>query len=184
MNIQVKRSRRKTICLQILDGDTLLLKAPYQASDADIQAFLNSHQRWISTHLQKRREEDAKASITPRLTKSDIQRLAEQALQYIPERVRYYAPKIGVTYGSITIRNQTSRWGSCSSKGNLNFNCLLMLTPKEVIDSVIVHELCHRKEMNHSPRFYAEIYKVFPDYDRWDQWLKENGKEIIRSMTG
>ena len=82
----------------------------------------------------------------------------------------------------ITIRNQKTRWGSCSSKGNLNFNCLLMLTPPEVIDYVVVHELCHRKEMNHSGAFWAEVEKVLPDYKEQVKWLKENGGQIIGRM--
>ena len=67
-------------------------------------------------------------------------------------------------------------------QSNLNFNCLLMLAPPEVIDSVVVHELCHRKEMNHSPRFYAEVYRVFPEYDKWNKWLKENGGSLLSRM--
>ena len=93
----------------------------------------------------------------------------------IPERVRHFAPLIGVDYGRITIRCQRTRWGSCSAKGNLSFNCLLMLLPNEVVDSVVVHELCHRKHMNHSPLFYAEIERVFPEYRKCSKWLKENG---------
>ena len=115
-------------------------------------------------------------------TMAEIRDLADKALKVIPERVRYYAPKIGVTYGRITIRNQRSKWGSCSSKGNLNFNCLLMLTPPEVIDSVVVHELCHRKEMNHSEKFYSEVLRVFPGYWEWDKWLKENGDLLMKRM--
>ena len=114
----------------------------------------------------------------------EIRELANRALQYIPERVRYYAPLVGVSFGCITIRNQRSRWGSCSAKGNLNFNCLLMLAPPEVIDSVVVHELCHRKEMNHSKAFYAEVLRVFPDCWKWDKWLKENGDKLMRRMIG
>lgn len=110
----------------------------------------------------------------------EIQELADQAVKVIPQRVAYYAPKIGVDYGRITIRNQKTRWGSCSANGNLNFNCLLMLTPSEVIDSVVVHELCHRKEMNHSDRFYAEVLRVFPDYWKWNRWLKENGGQLMQ----
>ena len=114
----------------------------------------------------------------------EIRDLASRALEVIPERVAFYAPRIGVTYGRITIRNQKSKWGSCSSKGNLNFNCLLMLTPPEVLDSIVVHELCHRKEMNHSERFYEEVLKVFPDYWKWHKWLKENGPVLMSRMTG
>lgn len=119
-----------------------------------------------------------------RLTRQEIEALAREAARVIPERVAYYAPKVGVTYGRITIRNQRSRWGSCSAKGNLNFNCLLMLAPPEVLDSVVVHELCHRLEMNHSKKFYAHVLRVYPDYYRDHKWLKEHGIELMRRMTG
>ena len=101
------------------------------------------------------------------------------ALKVIPERVEYFAKVIGVTYGKITIRNQKTRWGSCSSKGNLNFNCLLMLAPSEVLDYVVVHELCHRKQMNHSKAFWLEVEKVLPIYKEVRKWLKEEGSQMI-----
>lgn len=125
---------------------------------------------------QRRRELEN----TPPLTEEEMGKLAEKARTYLPERVGYYAPKVGVTYGRITIRTQKARWGSCSAKGNLNFNCLLMLAPPQVIDSVVVHELCHRKEMNHSEKFYQEVLRVFPDY--WDChcWLKDHGETLMR----
>ena len=104
------------------------------------------------------------------------------ALVDIPQRVKKYAPIVGVDYGRITIRMQKSRWGSCSSKGNLNFNCLLMAMPEEIRDYVVVHELCHRKEMNHSKRFYDEVYRVFPNYKQCDKWLKENGAILMERM--
>ena len=114
-----------------------------------------------------------------RLTQQEVDQLKKEAKLLIPDRVRYYAAKLGITYGCVTIRAQRSRWGSCSSKGNLNFNCLLMLTPREVIDSVIVHELCHRKQLNHSRAFWALVYEAMPDYKVWDKWLKDHGRELI-----
>ena len=118
----------------------------------------------------------------PALTEAEIKQLANKALEYIPARVAYFAPIVGVDYGRITIRNQRTRWGSCSSKGNLNFNCLLILTPPEVIDYVVVHELCHRREMNHSTRFWNEVEKVLPDYKVAKKWLKENGAGVMQRM--
>jgi len=117
------------------------------------------------------------------LTNDEIHVLADKALKYIPERVEYFARQIGVDYGGIAIRNQKTRWGSCSSKGDLNFNCLLMLTPPEVIDYVVVHELCHRKEMNHSKAFWSEVEKVLPDYKAQVKWLKDEGGNIMRRQN-
>ncbi|WP_287884417.1 M48 metallopeptidase family protein [Agathobacter sp.] len=94
--------------------------------------------------------------------------------------MEYFAKLIGVNYGRITIRNQKTRWGSCSSRGNLNFNCLLMLTTPEAIDYVVVHELCHRKQMNHSKAFWSEVEKILPDYKTQVKWLREEGYQIMR----
>ena len=114
-----------------------------------------------------------------KLTGAEIAELKKKAKRVLPERVAYWAPQIGVKPGRIAIRCQKTRWGSCSAKGNLNFNCLLMLAPDGVIDSIVVHELCHLKHMNHSKRFYAEIEKVLPDYRQHQQWLKENGEFLL-----
>ena len=182
--VKIIRSNRKTISIQVDRDTNVVVRAPYRVSEREIRRFLAENEAWIRKQQEKiRAQEKALEGIEP-LTREEIEKLAEQAMQVIPERVAYYAKKIGVTYGRITIRNQKTRWGSCSSKGNLNFNCLLMLTPPEVIDSVIVHELCHRKEMNHSAKFYEEIYRVYPDYDQWNRWLKEHGPLLLRRMTG
>lgn len=77
------------------------------------------------------------------------------------------------------MRCQTTKWGSCTEGGNLSFNAALMLAPREALDSVVVHELCHLKEMNHSPRFYEEVLRVYPDYRRWHAWLSENGSLLL-----
>ena len=118
------------------------------------------------------------------LTHGELLALAERARRVIPGRVRYYAERLGVSYGRITIRHQKTRWGSCSSSGNLNFNCLLMLAPPEVLDAVVAHELCHRREMNHSKRFYELLYSVCPEYRKWNGWLKKNGPIIQKRNYG
>lgn len=105
--------------------------------------------------------------------------MAQKAKQILPERIAYFASLLGVSYGRITIRAQRSRWGSCSAKGNLNFNCLLMLVPPEVRDYVVVHELCHRLELNHSPKFWAWVERVVPDYKLHRTWLRDNGSSLI-----
>ena len=146
-------------------------------SKAEIERFVASKADWINKHLEVAKQRQ-RVSVQP-FTAAEIQQLADAALQDIPQRVRKYAAIIGVTVGRITIRNQKTRWGSCSSKGNLNFNCLLMLCPEEIRDYVVVHELCHRKELNHSTRFWNEVARVMPDYAVRRKWLKENGQVLI-----
>lgn len=181
MEFEVIRSNRKTMGAEIKQNK-LIIRAPLQATNEDINRFMLQNKKWFETHLAKAQAREKAKEGIHKLTQEEILALANRALEVIPERVAHYAPLVGVTYGRITIRRQKSRWGSCSSKGNLNFNCLLMLTPPEVLDSIVVHELCHRKEMNHSDRFYAEVLRVFPDYHKWDKWLKDNGAILMGLM--
>ena len=181
INISVMRSKRKTISIQI-KPEGIIVRVPLQMREEEIQSFLERKRAWIEKHLALVEEEKKMLSELKPYTMDEIHALADKALKVIPERVKYYAPLIGVDYGRITIRNQRSRWGSCSGKGNLNFNCILMEFSDEIIDSVVVHELCHRKHMNHSPQFYAEIEKVFPQYQRCHKWLKENGGKYLSRL--
>ena len=174
MQLNIIYSSRKSIAIE-LKLDCILVRAPKGMSQNQIKSFLNEKRPWIEKHLSKMKARQEVIEKLPLLTIEEIQELANKARIVIPERVKKYAPIVGATYGRITIRNQRSRWGSCSSKGNLNFNCLLMLFPEDVIDYVVVHELCHRKHMNHSASFYAEVERVFPEYRKCQKWWKENG---------
>ena len=116
------------------------------------------------------------------LSREDVSHLAEQMKRVLPEKLKRYSRLIGVEYGRVTVRRQKSKWGSCSAKGNLNFNCLLMLAPEEVLDYVVVHELCHRKHMDHSKEFWAEVRRVKPDYEKGKKWLKDNGAVLMRRI--
>ncbi|MBQ6569775.1 MAG: M48 family metallopeptidase [Clostridia bacterium] len=176
------RSKRKTLALEIKPDGRVIARAPYKMKQAEIDEFIGSKSDWIERHLQKLQTAKDSQESNEKLTAEDIRKLADKALEYIPQRAEYYAKLLGVRYGRITIRNQRTKWGSCSSNGNLNFNCLLMLTPPEVIDSVVVHELCHLKEMNHSAKFYDVIQSVYPDYKKWNRWLKDNGAAIMNRM--
>ncbi len=167
VSIRIIRSSRRTLSLQVRRGGEVIVRAPLHASLKEINAFIQKNRSWLAKHLaavQKEKEEEDQHPVQL-LTMEEIRSLA-------------------VTYGRITIRNQKTRWGSCSSKGNLNFNCLLMLAPAAVQDYVVVHELCHRKEMNHSPRFWAEVERIIPEYKTYEKWLKTEGKHLMRRMTG
>lgn len=181
MKVTVIRSNRKTVAIQVNSNLSVTVRAPRSVSEKDIEEILKKKEAWISKHIEKIKEakERFEAEPTEKLTREKVIALAEEALKVIPERVEYFAKVIGVTYGKITVRNQKTRWGSCSSKGNLNFNCLLMLAPPEVLDYVVVHELCHRKQMNHSKAFWLEVEKVLPNYKEVRKWLKEEGSQMI-----
>jgi len=98
--------------------------------------------------------------------------LKEQAERYIPVRVKEFSEKYKFNYNRITIRSQKSRWGSCSSKNNLSFNYKLMYFNNKIIDYVIIHELCHLREMNHSKEFWRIVEGIMPDYKIYKQQLR------------
>lgn len=169
------RSNRKTIAIHITPEGTVEVRCPRRCSRADVEAFVLSKQDWIVRHLER----ISRQPVLPKLSESEIRFLAEQAAASLPERVRQLAAGMGVSYGRITIRSQKTRWGSCSAQGNLNFNCLLMLAPQQVRDYVLIHELCHRKHLNHSREFWEEVERHCPDYRTCKKWLKENQQHLI-----
>lgn len=183
IQVEVIRSSRKTMSLEITPECRVRVRAPRHMPQEEIERFLRERSVWLLKHLAEMEQSKKQTDQIDRLTEEELEHLADRAMEVIPKRTAYYAPLVGVTYGCITIRNQRTRWGSCSAKGNLNFNCLLMLAPPEVLDYVIVHELCHRKEMNHSARFWAEVGRVLPDYKEREQWLKQNGKLLMARNT-
>ena len=177
--VQVIRSNRKTIALEITPKGEVLVRAPFSMPESEIEKFVKDKEAWIWKHLSKIEKKTEEQSQIEPLSDAELQKLGDLALKVLPQRVKLYAAQMGVSVGRITIRCQKTRWGSCTREGNLNFNCLLMLAPEEVQIYVVVHELCHRLEMNHSKRFWAEVAKVMPDYQVHQKWLKENGSRLI-----
>lgn len=164
------RSGRKTIAIQVKPDGRIVVRSPYRVSRKQVERFLEEKSQWIKTQQEKlRKGEEAKREITDEMRKRGVR----MAMELIPERVRYYADIMGISYGRITIREQKTRWGSCSCKGNLNFNWKLMLMPPEILDYVVVHELAHRKEMNHSRDFWKIVEQVLPDYQERRKRLRE-----------
>lgn len=175
VTIEIIRSARKTMSLEVTKEGRVLVRAPYRMPEARIRAFVEEKKEWLGRNVakmeQRRQMKEQTAAITEEQRRAGI----EKARARIAERAAYYAPILGVTYGRITIRDQKTRWGSCSGRGNLNFTWKLILTPSEVLDYVVVHELCHRLEMNHSERFWNHVRSVLPDYQERRAWLKKNG---------
>lgn len=183
-NVEVRRSKRKSAAIKITADMQIVVFVPLYVSDNEIERMVISKSKWIDEHMLKVQSTIDERSKLEKITFEQVKKLADQAVEYIPKRVKYYAEKENFIYNKITIKNLVSRWGSCSTKGNLNFNCLLMLTPDYVIDYIVVHELCHLREMNHSEKFWAEVEKIIPDYQRAELWLKQNGGNLISRMRG
>lgn len=182
LNYTVIKSRRKTYSISIDENGNVLFRVPLSTSERQILQIAEEKKRWIVTHCQKRLEQKEHQ---PDSGLSDVQKKAletrykEAARSYIPRRVAYYHAMTGGTYRRITIRDQKTRWGSCSSKGTLSFNWRLMLAPPAILDYVVVHELCHLTHMNHSADFWHAVEAVCPDYRTARKWLKDHGHELV-----
>ncbi len=181
MDYTLIRSERKTVSVSVKGNGSVVVRAPKGASRERIEGFLLTHKEWIKKTREKVLRENAE--VKP-LKKEELSALCEKAKKVIPEKVRRFAGILGVTYGRISIRTQKTRWGSCSANGNLSFNALLMLMPDEVTDSVVVHELCHRREMNHSAAFYELLTAAYPGYYECRAYLKKHGSAIIKRLGG
>ena len=179
ISYQIIRSSRKTMSLEIKADGSVVVRAPLRLSETKIQKFVEEKQEWILKKLEKIQKRDAQKKNVQKLSALERQHLQNKACVVIPRRVAYYAEKLGVSYGKITMRRQKTRWGSWAANGNLNFNWLLILAPPEVLDYVVVHELCHRREMNHSQAFWKEVEKILPDYRERQKWLKDNGWRLM-----
>ncbi len=183
-NIPVKiiRSKRKSLQVEIHSDCSVIVRAPRWVSSSEIDRFLEERREWIEETYGKTRKRMEDNSVRDRFSEREIEKLKKEARDTIPALVNEYAAKMGVSFKRISIRCQKNVWGSCSAKGNLNFNCLLMLCPEPVMRYVIVHELCHLKELNHSKRFWEEVEKYCPDYRYLRDFLKDNGEKILMRL--
>ena len=168
------RAKRRSMSLKVdLDG-TITVRAPYRMPVQTADWFVEGHRDWIEVRLKAGARIMAERPVYTDKERAEGRKRAAEVLE---TRCRYYAPVMGVSYGTVTIREQKTRWGSCSAKGNLNFNWKLVLMPPEILDYVVVHELAHRIHMDHSAAFWAEVGKILPDYKERRQWLKVNGQK-------
>ena len=180
LSVLLVRSSRKTLAVQIRADGTVIARAPLRMPKDRILCFLSEKASWIRMQqgrMQEREKMRQQARI--HLDAAQEKELRERAKSVLEQRTAYFARQIGVTYGRITVRDQKTRWGSCSQTGNLNFNFRLILAPLEVLDYVVVHELCHRRQMNHSAQFWQEVAQELPDYRKSKAWLTENGWRLM-----
>lgn len=170
------RSNRKTIAIQITPDGQVVIRCPHGVSESRVREFVRTKTPWIRSHLAKL------PAPAPKFTTEEIRALKRTAAGFLPQLAAHHAPQMGVTYGSVTIRTQRTRWGSCSTRGNLSFNALLALVPPEVAEYVVVHELCHRRHMDHSTAFWLDVEAILPDYRARRAWLTEHGGSLIARL--
>ena len=170
MDYEIIYSKRKTISLVIKEGK-LIVRAPLGTKQSKIRELVEGHKSWIEKGIAKT---IAKAE-AQNISKEEEKLLRKSARAILPLKTQYYASKMGLKYGRITITGAKTRFGSCSSEGNISYSFRLMKYPDEAIDYVVVHELAHLVEMNHSDRFWSIVASVFPDYKARRKMLKFNG---------
>ena len=171
------RSARRTVAITISSDGRVVVRAPLSMPEQKIISFVLSKEGWIKKH-----QNIIKQAGGEKFSKEEIESFYVRAKAYFPDRVREIAKIMGVSYGKITIRMQRTLWGSCTRRGNLNFNCLLTCLSKEIADYVIVHELCHRFYMDHSKKFWAKIGTYLPNYKVLRKQLKEQGKVLLAKI--
>ena len=167
MEYKIVYSGRKTLALSLKNGE-LTVRAPFGTTVKRIEEEIAKHTEWIALHIEKqRRRAFAEESIEER--ELELRCMAKEIL---PKKTAYYAELMGLKYNSVRINGAKTRFGSCSAKKNISYSYRLMAYPEEAIDYVVVHELAHLVEMNHSPRFYNVIARVLPDYKARKRLLK------------
>ena len=169
MDYEIIYSNRRTLSLCVKHG-RLIVRAPAKTPKKKIEETVNSHRAWIEKHIEKQREKKEKFDS---LTEEEIKALRKSAKQVLTAKTEYFSKIMGLKYGRISITGAKTRFGSCSSAGNISYSYRLMLYPEEAIDYVVVHELAHLLQMNHSPSFYSIIEAALPDYKRRKMLLKK-----------
>ncbi|MBR3569658.1 MAG: M48 family metallopeptidase [Oscillibacter sp.] len=179
------RSNRKTLALEITRDGHVIVRAPMRTAKRDIDAFVSAHGAWIAKGLEKQRRRAA--AMPPEPSAQELRAMAEKAAEIIPPKVEYWSRVTGLVPAGITITAARTRFGSCSGKNRLSFSCFLVNYPEAAVDLVVVHELCHIREKNHGPGFYALLSRYLPDHKERKKLLKsapaqdtpEEGEELF-----
>lgn len=169
MKYEIHYSSRKTISIKITRDAQVVVLAPYHTDKNKIEELVCKHEQWILSHLEKM---EKRVQATPELTDEEIKRLKREAKVCLTAMVERFSKFMDLNYGRITISSAKSRFGSCSSEGNLSFSYRCILYPIEVQEYIVVHELSHLVHMNHSKEFYKLVASVLPDYKKRVQYLK------------
>ena len=172
LEYELIRSKRKTLALYVRRDGRVEVRALLKTSKAYIDSFILQKSDWIESTQSKLSERQATKS-TIRLTAKEEAQYKKQAKAYLQQKCQCFSQIMGLKHGEVRINSAKTRWGSCNKKGNINFTYRLLFVPEDVIDYVVVHELAHLKEMNHSARFWSVVEQTMPDYKTRREKLRE-----------
>ncbi len=171
INLSIIRSRRaRRLRISVSRGGAVEMTLPFGMPAAAAEKFLKAKRAWIEKSLAYFANQPL--SMLPRGSRREYLSLKNKAQLLAEEKAAYWNRHYGFAFRQISIKNQKSRWGSCSRKGNLNFNYRIVHLPKEVLDYLVIHELCHLREFNHSPQFWQLVAKAAPEYRQLRRKLK------------
>lgn len=180
---QLIKTNRQTIAIYIRPDGSIVVRAPMGARKKVIDSFVALKAPWIENNLKKmKKTQESLEELV--ISERQLPEYKANLKEHIRDRCHYFAEEMGVDYGSIKINRARTRWGSCNGRGDLNFSITLILLPKELIDYIIVHELAHRREMNHSKKFWKVVADTMPDYKERKEQLKEIQKRIKLEISG
>jgi predicted metal-dependent hydrolase len=173
--VEVVRSRRaRKWSLTVPWGDPPRLTVPMWLPEDEVERVIDEHRDWIA---HERAKQVPRLRLDPRaVSEVDARQAVRELVSMVIEEE---APALGVSYRRIEVRDQRTRWGSCSTIGTLSFNWRLVLAPFDVLDYVVVHELCHLVEPNHSRRFWRLVEKRRPNWRVQRDWLDRHGPELL-----
>jgi len=163
------RSKRKTLALQIKDGE-LIVRAPMRLSRDYIEDFVRRKEDWIAAHMELQQQ---KKAAHPEPDEAERSRLIALAKAKLPEKLEYFGRLTGLRPTAVKITSAKTRFGSCSSRGSICFSWRLMAYPDAAVDYVVLHELCHLRHMNHSREFYQLVERYMPDWKGRRELLKK-----------
>ncbi len=178
-NLEIIRSRRKTISIEVKPSGEVVVRAPIFCTKRRIDAFIKEKQGWVEKTLKNLQK---KKSASVPLTQEEINALRKKAKEVLPKKVAQFSEITGLKYSSIKITSATKRFGSCSGKNGLCFSLFLMQFEDPLIDYVVVHELAHTVHHNHSKAFYDLVEKYLPDYKIRQKKLKGRGCPINHKL--
>ena len=179
LEYKLVRSRRRTLALEIQKDGALLVRSPLMFPTEAIHRFIGQKICWIERKRKEAVEKDRSRMLLPKLSEALVEHHKKLAEQKISERLEHYSSRLGISYRRCRISSARSRWGTCSRGGGLGFSWRLAMAPAPVLDYVVIHELVHILEHNHSGRFWEKVKQICPEYKRWKQWLKENDHLLV-----